>query len=86
MANNKNNKMITLEIGYVENYLRDDVIVMWFYKKINGNWKRIGDERIPISQREIYLKKILRKATITPLGRGTSYQAKSLYDPQDPQM
>ena len=60
-----------MKIGVVENFIRDDVIVFWLYQLRRGRWEKVSTQKVPVRDRMIYLNKILMKAEVIPLGRGS---------------
>jgi len=65
--------IITIELGYVENFISNHCLVMWWYKRETPEspWRRVSTEKCHPSQREYFLKKVLKKAIVVPLGRGS---------------
>lgn len=72
---------LTMTIGYVENYIRDDLIVLWFYRRtsrinkatcaVDEIWKRVESRRVTPKQRSQILTQILENgAGLIDLGRG----------------
>lgn len=62
---------MALKIGFIENYIGKDKIVFWFYRDVNGTWKRIATQKIHRKNRQATLNRILLKSSLVPLGLGT---------------
>lgn len=64
--------IITTEIGYIENYVGDKIII-WFYTVEKGRWKRLNKSTVKVTEkmRRLKIEELLTKAVVTPLGRGT---------------
>lgn len=58
-------------IGFTENYIGKDKVVLWFYKKVENRWYKVHSETVDISTRAAKLKEVLSKASLVPVGRGT---------------
>ena len=59
------------EIGYVENYIGGDKIVLWFYRKRLGRWFIAHRTTMTPAQREAKLLELSNKSLLVDLGRGT---------------
>lgn len=65
--------MVTIvnEIGYVENYIGGDRIVLWFYRRNLGLWRIAHRQVVTVSQRETKLRELMGKCRLIELGRGS---------------
>jgi hypothetical protein len=58
-------------IGIVENYISKHCIEVWFYRKEESRWIRIGKERMHPKHKKHHYRKLLQKATFEVIGVGT---------------
>lgn len=60
-----------LLMGYVENYVENDIIEFWFYKSTKEGWKRIMKKRIKAQKRIDLLRELSKSAVVKVIGKGT---------------
>jgi len=63
--------VIKQEIGYVENFIGADKVVLWFYRRSLGTWRIAHRQTVTISGRAEKLAELIEKCRLVELGLGT---------------